>query len=288
VSGETTIHRLARAASPSHRRWRRIVRQSTLDPDAVPEVEHPGPRDFIICGSPRSGTALLSAMLWQPPDVVTVMEPWDALRLLPAELFRSLRAEMMAGSLNRGRLDLESLERDGAVVWHRDRERTHPVTISETTAVGVKFPAFWRYLSRLPSAKFLVCLRDPAEVVGSYAGTNGRLAQGLEYDVPFNAAMNEHLLATTDDVLERQIEMYDYIHEQVLPHLARPNVLPIRYERWFEEPRNVIDEISTFLHVDAARPRPVIRRRSANARDSRLDHYVRSRCRTAHALGYQR
>ena len=85
----------------------------------------------------------------------------------------------------------------------------------------MKFPAFWRYLDLLPDTRFLVCLRNAVEVVRSYAHTGGRLQQGLDYDVPFNREMNEHLLAQTDDLAVRRVLLYDYIHQRMLPHLHR-------------------------------------------------------------------
>jgi len=74
VSGlPDTARAAARRLSPRHRRWRRLLDSLTLDPDHLPRpVEAPGTRDFVICGCPRTGTALLTAMLFQPPRVVTV------------------------------------------------------------------------------------------------------------------------------------------------------------------------------------------------------------------------
>jgi hypothetical protein len=75
--------------------WEELLATLTLDPDALADpLPPPGPDDVIVCGSSRSGTTLLSAMLFQPPRAVCVMEPWDALRLAPAELFASFRAEL--------------------------------------------------------------------------------------------------------------------------------------------------------------------------------------------------
>jgi len=189
----------ATVGSSRYRAWRRLLAGLTLDPDALPDpLAGPGPRDFVVCGAPRTGTALLTAMLFQPPDIVTVMEPWDALRLPPAELFRSLRDEIdSTGVLTRGRLDVAALRAEGAVRWCHDGELPEPVSTSPGYLLGVKMPALWRYLDRLPNTKFLVCLRDPVEVVHSFCATGGRLAQGLDYDVPFNRAMNEDLLAAT-------------------------------------------------------------------------------------------
>ncbi len=278
------------AVSPRHRAWRRLLRSLRLDLDELPRpVSPPRSDDFLICGSPRSGTALLVAMLWQPPDVVTVMEPWDALRMPPEELFSSFRDELEeTGGISRGRLDVAALESDGAVTWCRDGERPHRVTVGDDFQLGIKFPAFWRYLDLLPQTRFLVCLRDPVEVVRSYEHTGGRLQQGLDYDVPFNRSMNEHLLAATADPSVRRVLLYDYIHQRILPRLNHPNVLAVRYERWFTEPEKQLEEIGNFLGVDVSKPRPRLRaprsRGAVSADELRL---LQEYCTTAAALGYE-
>jgi hypothetical protein len=250
------LRSVAGMVSPRHRAWRSLLATLTLDPGNLTRpVAQLRPRDFIMCGSPRSGTALLVAMLFQPPGVVTVMEPWDALRLPPRVLFESLRTELATTEeLRRGRLDVAALRSAGAVSWQRDGEMAHPVSTAPDFQLGVKFPAFWRYLDLLPDTRFLVCLRDPVEVVRSYAHTGGRLSQGLDYDVPFNREMNEHLLAQTGDPAIRRVLLYDYIHQRMLPHLDRPNVLTVRYERWFSEPDHQRTEIAAFLGADLGHP----------------------------------
>lgn len=279
------------AVSPKHRAWRRLLSSLTIDPDALAKpVPQPGERDFLMCGSPRSGTALLVATLFQPPSAVTVMEPWDALRLPPRDLFESLREELLTtGRLARGRMDIEALEQRGSVAWCRDGERPHDVPVDdENFLLGVKFPAFWRYLDLLPQTRFLVCLRHPLEVIRSYEHTGGRLREGLDYGVPFNRRMNEHLLAATDDSAIRRVLLYDYVHERILPHLGRPNVLVVRYERWFTEPARQLADISAFLDVDLDGSRVRLRQpRSRGDAEREELAFLRKSCVTASALGYE-
>lgn len=280
------LHRFARL-SPRHRHWQQLLLSLKLDPDRLPRpLTEPTKDDFLICGSPRTGTALLVAMLFQPPRCVTVMEPWDAMRLPPAELTQSLRQEVDAGALRRGRLDIASLRSKGDVDWCRDGEKSHSVEVRPTWKLGVKFPAFWRYLDFLPTTKFIVCVRDPYEVVRSYREAGGRLAKGLDYDIPFNHSMNSALLAATDNERARRVLLYDYVNERILPHVSRPEVFVVRYERWHEEPRQLLAEIGAFLGTTLNAPLPTVRPRRADSSYDIDAAVVRELCHTAERLGY--
>jgi Sulfotransferase family len=259
-----------------------------LDPDRLPRpVPPPGPRDFIICGCPRTGTSLLSALIHQPPACLTVMEPWDGMRLPAAELFASLRQEIeQTGHLGRGKLDLGAMSADGEVRWRAEGAVQTAVTTTPDYRLGVKWPAFWRYLELLPATKFLVCLRNPLEVIASFKRVGGRLARGLEYDIAFHREMNAELSRVRNIAL-RRVRLFDYVHERILPHFARPEVLSVRYERWFTEPTEVLAEISDFLETDLTNAKVAIRPPvSKDWLDDGEHDLVRRHCQTAPALGY--
>lgn len=283
------LRRVADQALPRHRRWRRLLRSLQLDPDQLPRpLEAPSKRDFIICGCSRTGTSLLSAVLFGPPKVVTVMEPWDGMRLPPAELFRSLRAEIDGeGMLGRGRLDLRALREERLVRWSPDGGTPLRLGLEPGYLLGVKWPIFWRYLERLPTTRFLVCLRHPLEVIGSFKRTGGRLAEGLDYDTAFNRAMNEELRRATDNPAERRVLLYDYVHSRLLPHLERPNVLVVRYERWFDDPAGMLGEIGGFLGLELSLETVVLKRppNQTGLSGEEVD-LIRRRCTTGEALGY--
>jgi len=283
------ITTLAYNVSPAHRRWRQLLDGLRIDEAALTgPIEHPSARDFMICGSPRSGTTLLSAVLWQPPRVVTVSEPWDGLRMLPSELFASIRREIAAtGELRRGRLDVEKLIETGEVVWGRDGDLVAPADVDDDFLLGVKWPAFWRYVPLLPHTKFLVCIRDPVEVITSYRTHGGDLVRGQDYDCSFNRVMNQHLRQATGDLALRRVLLYDYINARLLPYLEHPNVYVVRYERWFEERDTMVAEIGEFLGASLGPGRPAIRtpRKGAGSDDAELS-LIRANCKTAPALGY--
>jgi hypothetical protein len=288
VRTRSLVRDAIRWVSPSYRRWRRLLDSLKLDPDRLEEpLREPGPRDFVICGAPRSGTSLLAAVLYQPPGIVTVMEPWDGMRLSPADLFASLRDEIAGtGWLRRGRLDVGALGSKGQVRWGRDGDFPHAVATSPDL-LGIKWPAFYRYLELLPRTKFLVCLRHPVEVINSYAKQGGRLRHGFEYDIAFNKEMNSHLRTATDQDSVRRILLYDYINLRLAPYLDRPNVFPVRYERWFEDKERLLQELGRFLGHDLAPGKAVIRRpRPVDIAASEIE-LIERHCTSAAVLGYE-
>lgn len=268
-------------------RWERLLRSCQLDPDHLERpIASPGPRDFIICGVPRSGTSLLSALLFLPPEVVICMEPWDGLRLPPADLFASIRQEIAQSQmLARGRLDVHALAA-GDVRWHRDRDRAYSIDVDPEYLLGVKWPGFWRYLDLLPQTRFLVCVRHPIDVIRSFEQTGGRLAAGLEYDVAFHRRMNRELTQASKDTLVRRALHYQYVAKRILPHLHRPEVLLIHYERWQSEPAKVLADISRFLHVELPSQPQVTLRIPERGLDSSSSDLVRKYCPSAADLGY--
>jgi hypothetical protein len=290
ASTKLRIEAAVRSLSPRRRRWHRFLAGLTLDPEALPmPLEAPSERDFIICGASRTGTSLLSAVLFQPPNVVTVMEPWDGMRLPPADLFRSLREEIEStGRMTRGRLNVEALLADGQVEWGRDGEYPADVQVNANYLMGVKWPAYWRYLELLPNTKFLVCLRHPVAVINSFRRTGGRLAEGFEYDIAFNRRMNHDLgLAETHAGLRRMF-LYEYVNSRLLPHLTKPNVFIVRYERWFTEPSRLLDELGSFLGVEVGSPHARIRApASTSAASDGEKALIRRLCPSAAGLGYE-
>ena len=273
--------------SPNARRYQRFLSELPLDPDRLPSrLPEAGALDYVMCGCPRTGTTLLAAALHQPPAAITVMEPWDGMRMPPHALFTSLREEIAStGELRRGRLDLDALEADGEVAWCQEGAIVRRLTPAEPFVLGVKWTGWWRFIDRMPATKFLVCLRHPAEVVASFRDAGGRVAQGLQYDTAFNRTLNREL-GQVRDVEERRVRLFEYVHTRLLPLLERPNVLAVRYERWALDADGLLAEIGEFLG-HAFGPPPV---RIRPGREPRLSPREREllvrHCSTAAALGY--
>lgn len=275
--------------SPKHRKWRQLLDSLNLDPAELPKpLETIGQNNFIICGAPRTGTTLASAMLFQPPQVVTVMEPWDGMRLSPIALFRSLRQELdETRTLQRGKLDIAALQHDGQVVWMREGQSNTSLHLDRNYRLGVKWPAFWRYLPLLPESKFLVCLRHPVETIASYKKKGGQLGQGLEYDIVFNRDLNRRLRSATVSDALRRILLYQSINQALLPYLSEPNVFIIRYERWFLEPEQLLAEIGDFLGVTvSAMPATIQHTDNPIRLDKDELALINKHCDVASQLGY--
>jgi hypothetical protein len=246
-----------------------------------------GERDFMIVGSPRTGTSLLAAALFQPPHVVTVVEPWLGMAVPPAEMFRSIRERVERGVLDLGTLDFAELRR-GAVTRCPEGTSSTSVELAPTGLIGVKWPSFYQYLDALPATRFLICLRHPYEVLASMAKNTGALREGQDYDLPFNRAANALVRSRAQGDFARRVEMFDMIHERLGAHFDRPNVCVVRYEQWWEDRRGLFERVGRFLGVSL---REDVVRVSERRDDSGLSKeeraYVRARSRTAHRLGYE-
>jgi hypothetical protein len=282
------IRDTAARLSPRRRRWERFLRELPLDPDELDSpLAQPGQDDFIICGCPRTGTTLLAAVLFQPPRVVTCMEPWDGMRLPPAELFASLRDEVeTTGKLKRGRLDLHELCRSGLVRWCKEGEASVDVGVESSWLLGVKWPGYWRFLGYLPRTRFIVCLRDPYDVIASFKAMGGRVGEGLQYDTRFNREMNKALQEATSDPALRRVLLFEYVHRRLLPHLERPEVLVVRYERWFDDRRALLGDISRFVGYPISAARIKIRRPQSDGLSRHDRDLIAAHCGTAATLGY--
>lgn len=279
---------VAPLVSPRHRRWRQLLANLDYDPGADDDLEEPGERDFIVCGCPRTGTSLVAAQLFRPPSIVTVMEPWDGMRIPVSELFAGLRLEIAQGMLRRGRLDVDVLMTEERVQWCRDGEKPVALDVTNDFLLGVKWPAFWRYLDLLPNTRFVVCVRDPVETMASFKRSGGRLGQGLSYDLNFNREMNASLEDATGDVELRRVLMYEYINSRIIENLDRPNVFVVRYERWYDDADGLRSDLSDFLDTPIREWRVQIRS-MADSRDdlsARELALIRGYCPSAEQLGY--
>lgn len=210
------------------------------------------------------------------------------MRLPPRELFSSIRKEIHeTGRLRQGKLDVAALQARGEVRWADEGAASYEVATDSDYLLGVKWPAFWRYVGLLPTTKFLVCVRDPKEVISSLKRTGGRLGLGLDYDVAFDRRVNAELKHATRDLALRRVLLYMKINAHLLPHLGDSNVMVVRYERWFMDPDALMEEIGEFLatrlHQRPVRIRPT---RTQPLLDKRELEFIAENCGAMRELGY--
>jgi hypothetical protein len=93
-------------------------------------------------------------------------------------------------------------------------------------------------------------------------------------------------LSTTEQDHVRRVLLYDYANLRLAPHLDRPNVFAVRYERWFEDRKRLLHEIGEFLGTDLGPGMALIRRpRPADLSASEVE-VIERHCRSAAILGY--
>lgn len=272
---------------PDARRFRRFRSSFTLEPGRIPRpLEEIGERDVIICGCPRTGTSLLAGLLFHPPAIVSVVEPWEGLRQPPSGAFRAIRADIEAsGRLDHGTMDLPLLVESGRVRRVEEGTGGIAVDVQPDFTLAIKWPTWFQLLPLLERSRFIVCTRDPYDTIASFVAIGGSLRRGLDYDVAFNREVNAQL-ASIRDLAERRVAMYDMINEVVLQHLGRSNVLEVRYERWFSEPTAQWSEIGRFLDMDLPPLGLELRQESKRELLTDADRAAIARSTTAARLGY--
>ncbi len=277
--------RLLRPVHPAVWRQRWSWRDLRLNPsDLALPIAPPGARDFIVTGCPRTGTSLAAAALFQPPTCITVVEPWAGMRLPPQALFEHVRSTR--GDIRIGTLDFAALMEKQRVVRCPEGTSTVNVAYDDETLMGIKWPSFVQYLPLLPNTRFVVCLRHPFEVIASMAAQGGGLREGQDYALPFNRRMNQAIRHRTNVPALRRIELFDYVHERILPYLEAPNVFVLRYERWWSDPQRLLSEVGAFLGADLSQPNVQVAQRGEVRLSSAERALITRHSRTAHRLGY--
>ena len=209
------------------------------------------------------------------------------MRMAPAELFSQLREEVeLHGRLETGTLDLPALRRDGSIRRVPEGDGAADVAVGDGWSLGVKWPAYVQLIERMPGTRFIVCLRHPLDTIASFKLVGGSVKAGMDYNIPFNRAMNDQLRSVGTEAT-RRVALYEYVHTLIRPHLDRANVLAVRYEDWFTDPTALWSRIEAFLERPLNPPTPRIRhvdrRDILTAEDRRL---IAEQCKSASWLGY--
>ncbi|MEZ4322080.1 MAG: hypothetical protein R3F61_31700 [Myxococcota bacterium] len=117
--------------------------------------------------------------------------------------------------------------------------------------------------------------------------SGSRVQEGFDYDTAFNREQNHIVGERAATSALRRIELFDYVHERLLPHLDRPNVFVLRYERWFDDRDRLLAELGGFLGTDLSDcPVRVEKRDGRRVMDNDDREFVLRHSRMAHLLGY--
>jgi hypothetical protein len=84
----------------------------------------------------------------------------------------------------------------------------------------------------------------------------------------------------------RQILLVEAITRAVVPHLDRPNVFTLRYERWFDDRDALLESLSAFLGVDVTATPVVVGPRRPRQDAAALTELVRRHSAAPALLGY--
>jgi hypothetical protein len=216
---------------------------------------------FILTGFPRGGTTYLSAVLHYPPEVISLSEAgglWkQAYRnhvrkqeLL--EMMESFYIKVLEGQAvytvegTDGYAGLKRVD-----TWSQ-RKTTKAYTVESTYKLGLKNPEV--FLSWLPlfnsmGIKAVISIRHPVGVINSWTKKGkSRSDKGKSIEGTFANGDSCTYKSSSQSIIFRKIELYNFFVRQILDALSYPNFMVIRYEDWFSD-SSLLQRIAEFLNI---------------------------------------
>lgn len=230
------------------------------------------PTTFVLTGLPRGGTTYLSAVLYNPPQVITISDPQGVFRRFHLEhgvsaaileLFEDFRRRIERGEsiptlegtdgfVGRGRVD----------TWNQ-KKVLRPVEAAPGFALGMKNPEiFLAHLGVFLAAglRCVVSLRHPLSILHSWRRrTLDRAAQDGGPPRGFGAGEAPGFVAPHADPLTAAIALHNHYCHEILSHRGHAGLLLIRHEDWFADPTQ-LDRVCAFLSIPSLghlRPPPM-------------------------------
>ncbi len=211
-------------------------------------------RTFLMTGPPRSGTTYLSAVLHDPPRIITVSDPaglWKRYYTTHGkseailEEIESFRAQIVAGEPTPTLEGTPGYAGQQRVDTWNQKKRSATYSVAGTTLIGFKNPEiFLDHLEIFVKAGIptLITVRHPEAVISSWKNSDPRR--------PLGFANGDSLIHTPKSTspIERRIDLLNHMTGLIIAARTAPNVLLIRYEDWFENAP--IGKISDFLSLD--------------------------------------
>jgi hypothetical protein len=217
------------------------------------------PRDFVMTGAPRSGTTYLSAVLHDPPRVVTLSDPGGVWKRFYRErgvseaildVFADFRRRIAAGEPVPVLDGTDGMRGRGRVDTWNQKKVERAIEVSPDFALGMKNPEV--FLAHLPifleaGLRCLVCVRHPVAVISSWVARRkrrGKPAKG------FSDGDAVTFRAPGHDAVARRIALHNHFCEQIAAVRGHPSVLLVRYGDWFERPA-LLDELCAFVGIES-------------------------------------
>lgn len=201
---------------------------------------------FVLLGAPRAGTTALYAALRQHPQIQMsrVKEPnFFAYGEMANLSFQGPAAAMMAGRIVHTRTAYEALFEVGPST----------LAIGEASMTNFMPRACDRMRRYIPEAKLIAVLRQPAE--RAYSQFINARRMGWEPVANFGAALAAEPQRLAQGWIPYLCYTYrGYYGARLAPYLAafpRDQIRIYRYEAWRTTPQAVLQDIFSFLGVDA-------------------------------------
>ena len=248
----------------------------------------PNARDFAITGLPRSGTTYLSAVLHDPPRVVTISDPAGAFRRFHREhgvdpalldFFGDFRRRVQAGEPIPTLEGTPGFEGTGRVDTWNQKKRLAAVAAERDFHLGLKNPEiFLAHLGHLLDAglRCAVSVRHPVAVIHSWSRRAGKLADG---DSPV-------FRSRAPDAIGRRIELHNHLVDEIRAQLGAPGLLLVRHEDWFRD-ADLLGRVCSFLGLPPRRTLrpPPIPAEPPSLADDEVERIL-AECTSAAELGY--
>lgn len=258
-----------------------------------------GANTFVLTGLPRGGTTYLSAVLYHPPQVVTISDPQGVFRRHFREhgagdsildLFAGFRDRLVDGEPIPTLEGTEGYQGKGRVdTWNQEKvERT--VSVDQDFSLGMKNPeVFLAHLDvfRKHQIRTVISVRHPISVINSWRKRTLKKQKAGTALKGFGAGVALHVDLKESDPFERALELHEHWCSQVIEAMSDPSVMIVRHEDWYSDPGQ-LSRIGAFVGVptkDHLHPAPI----AADPPDALTSDQVeriRSRCVLAAEFGY--
>ncbi|MGH0034787.1 MAG: hypothetical protein ACQGVK_07135 [Myxococcota bacterium] len=252
-------------------------------------------RDFVMTGAPRSGTTYLSAVLYRPPQVVTLSDPGGVWKRFYREhgaspeifgVFADFRRRIAAGKPVPVLAGTEGMAGRGRVDTWNQKKVEQSVDVAPDFALGMKNPEV--FLAHLPifleaGLPCLVCVRHPVSVISSWVARKRRRGKPMK---GFSDGEAVTFRSTAGDAAGRRIELHNHFCRQILAVRDHPRLKLVRYGEWFDRP-GLLDEICDFVGLESpGRLEPAPIPPSSIVLDAGEQDRILAECRIAGELGY--